>query len=112
MAIFRQQEMKTIGLAAATSTVVLDARNYDRDVSVTFPSGASNPALSVAPITNSQEGWTLQDTTTRFTLASGHALWAFSDNATIVGVNATPCGGIISQQEQEAAINGIFYGAA
>lgn len=111
MAVFRQQEMKSLGIAAATSTALLDARNYDRDVSVTFPSGASNAALSLSSITNAQQGWILQDNTTRFTLAAGHSLWVFCDVATVVGVNATPCGSVVPMEEQEP-VNGIFYGAA
>ena len=88
----RRQEMKAIGAAAATATLLLDSVGFDRDVVISLPSGASNPAISVNAISNYQQGFPLQSQTTRFMLTREHSLWFFADNATVVGICAAPCG--------------------
>jgi hypothetical protein len=88
----RRQEMKSVGVLAVTATQLLDAVGFDRDVTITLPAGASNPALSVNPISNYAQGFTLQSQTTRFMLTREHSLWFIADAVTLVGICAAPCG--------------------
>lgn len=81
--------MKTITVATDTNKQLLAPADHDRDVLVGMAT-VNTHAIATSSINAAAEGYVLQDTTTRFTLAAGQPLYFFAAGAAIaVSVVAT-----------------------